>query len=144
MQCRVHAVIAASIFLSSASLRPRSEFRYWEGGLRLSEKRGLNMDKFAYPHRRVGSPNAPARSRRARSVARGQHNAHRTPNPVPSGWNADHVGEDRQRSHPEATQMPALRAFMSAFVSVVNGVFGSSPDVLADFGIPASCPRPYA
>ena len=44
----------------------------------------------------------------------------------------------------EATQMPALRAFMSAFVSVVNGVFGSSPDVLADFGIPASCPRPYA
>jgi|CZKU01.1.fsa_nt_gi hypothetical protein len=40
--------------------------------------------------------------------------------------------------------MPALRAFMSAFVSVVNGVFGSSPDVLADFGIPASCPRPYA
>jgi len=35
----------------------------------------------------------------------------------------------------EATQMPALRAFMSAFVSVVNGAFGSSPDVLADFGI---------
>jgi hypothetical protein len=35
----------------------------------------------------------------------------------------------------EATQTPAVRAFMSAFVSVVNGAFGSSPDVLADFGI---------
>ena len=35
----------------------------------------------------------------------------------------------------EATQMPALRAFMSAFESFVKGAFGSSPDVLADFGI---------
>ena len=35
----------------------------------------------------------------------------------------------------EAAQMPALRAFMSAFESYVKGAFGSSPDVLADFGI---------
>ena len=35
----------------------------------------------------------------------------------------------------EATQMPALRAFMSAFESFLKGAFGSSPDVLADFGI---------
>ena len=35
----------------------------------------------------------------------------------------------------EATQMPALRAFMSAFESFLMGAFGSSPDVLADFGI---------
>jgi hypothetical protein len=35
----------------------------------------------------------------------------------------------------EATRMPALRAFMSAFESFVKGAFGSSPDVLADFGI---------
>jgi hypothetical protein len=34
----------------------------------------------------------------------------------------------------EATQMPALRAFMSAFESFIMGAFGSSPDVLADFG----------
>jgi hypothetical protein len=35
----------------------------------------------------------------------------------------------------EATQMPALRAFMSSYEAFVKGAFGSSPDVLADFGI---------
>jgi hypothetical protein len=35
----------------------------------------------------------------------------------------------------EAVQMPALRTFMSAFESFVKAAFGSSPDVLADFGI---------
>jgi hypothetical protein len=35
----------------------------------------------------------------------------------------------------EVTQMPALRAFMSAFESYVKGAFGSSLDVLADFGL---------
>ena len=35
----------------------------------------------------------------------------------------------------EATQMPALRAFLSAIESFVKGAFGPSPDVLADFGI---------
>jgi hypothetical protein len=35
----------------------------------------------------------------------------------------------------EAAQRPALRAFMSAFESFVKAAFGSSPDVLADFGI---------
>jgi hypothetical protein len=35
----------------------------------------------------------------------------------------------------EATQMPSLRAFMSAFEAYVRAAFGSSPDVLADFGI---------
>jgi hypothetical protein len=35
----------------------------------------------------------------------------------------------------EANQTPALRAFTSAFVSYVRGAFGSSPDVLADFGV---------
>jgi hypothetical protein len=35
----------------------------------------------------------------------------------------------------EATQMPALRAFLSAFESFVKGAFGPSPDVLAAFGI---------
>jgi hypothetical protein len=35
----------------------------------------------------------------------------------------------------EATQMPALRAYMSAFEAYVKAAFGSSPDVLADFGI---------
>jgi len=42
----------------------------------------------------------------------------------------------------EAAQMPALRAFMSAFESVVKGAFGSSPDVLADFGITRKSPAP--
>jgi hypothetical protein len=35
----------------------------------------------------------------------------------------------------EAANMPALRAFKSAFVSYVKGAYGTSPDVLADFGI---------
>jgi hypothetical protein len=35
----------------------------------------------------------------------------------------------------EAAQLPALRAFMSAFESFVKAAYGSSPDVLADFGI---------
>jgi hypothetical protein len=35
----------------------------------------------------------------------------------------------------EVAQMPALRAFMSAFESSLRAAFGSSPDVLADFGI---------
>jgi hypothetical protein len=35
----------------------------------------------------------------------------------------------------EVAQMPALRAFMSAFESFVKAAFGSSPDVLTDFGI---------
>ncbi len=42
----------------------------------------------------------------------------------------------------EATQMPALRAFMSAFESYVRAAFGSSPDVLADFGITRRAPTP--
>jgi hypothetical protein len=42
----------------------------------------------------------------------------------------------------EDTQMPALRAFMSAFESVLKGAFGSSPDVLADFGITRKSPAP--
>jgi len=42
----------------------------------------------------------------------------------------------------EAAQTPALRAFMSAFESVVKGAFGSSPDVLADFGITRKSPAP--
>jgi hypothetical protein len=35
----------------------------------------------------------------------------------------------------ESSNMPALRAFKSAFVSYVKGAFGGQPDVLADFGI---------
>ena len=35
----------------------------------------------------------------------------------------------------EAAQLPALRAFMSAFESFVKAAYGSSPDVLADFGM---------
>jgi hypothetical protein len=35
----------------------------------------------------------------------------------------------------EVAQTPALRAFMSAFEMHVKAAFGSSPDVLADFGI---------
>ena len=35
----------------------------------------------------------------------------------------------------EAAQTPALRAFMSAYESYVKAAFGSSPDVLADFGL---------
>ena len=35
----------------------------------------------------------------------------------------------------EVAQTPALRAFMSAFESFVRAAYGSSPDVLADFGI---------
>jgi hypothetical protein len=35
----------------------------------------------------------------------------------------------------EATQLPALRAFMSAFVSYVKVAFGTSPAALADFGV---------
>ena len=43
----------------------------------------------------------------------------------------------RARIANEATQMPALRAFMSAFESYVRAAFGSSPDVLADFDSPS-------
>jgi hypothetical protein len=35
----------------------------------------------------------------------------------------------------EVTQRPPLRAFMSALTSYVKVTFGTSPDVLADFGI---------
>src|SRR5882672_8057908 len=41
----------------------------------------------------------------------------------------------RARITAEATEMPALRAFMSAFRSFIKGAFSNSPDVLADFGI---------
>jgi hypothetical protein len=35
----------------------------------------------------------------------------------------------------ESTNMPSLRTFMSAYVAYVKVVYGTSPDVLADFGI---------
>ena len=35
----------------------------------------------------------------------------------------------------ETANMPALRTFMSAYVSYVKAAYGTSPDVLADFGI---------
>jgi hypothetical protein len=35
----------------------------------------------------------------------------------------------------ESAQAPALRTFMSAFASFVKVAYGTSPDVLADFGI---------
>jgi hypothetical protein len=41
----------------------------------------------------------------------------------------------------EATDMPALRVFMNAVESAVMAAFGSSPDVLADFGMSPK-PRP--
>lgn len=36
----------------------------------------------------------------------------------------------------EGAQLPALLAFMSAFVAFVKATFGNSPEVLADFGLP--------
>jgi hypothetical protein len=41
----------------------------------------------------------------------------------------------------ETAQMPALRTFMSAYVSFVKAAYGTSPDALADFGIN---PKPRA
>jgi len=35
----------------------------------------------------------------------------------------------------ETADMPALHAFLNAFVSFVKATYGSAPDVLADFGI---------
>jgi len=35
----------------------------------------------------------------------------------------------------EASQLPALRGFMTAFESYLRGAYGSQPDVLADFGL---------
>jgi hypothetical protein len=35
----------------------------------------------------------------------------------------------------EAADMPALRTFMGALVTYVKAVYGSAPDVLADFGV---------
>jgi hypothetical protein len=35
----------------------------------------------------------------------------------------------------EKAQLPALRAFMSAFIAFVKATFGNSPEVLADFGL---------
>jgi len=35
----------------------------------------------------------------------------------------------------EASEMPALRVFLDAFVSFVRAAFGTQPDVLADFGL---------
>ena len=42
----------------------------------------------------------------------------------------------------EATQMPALRAFKSAYRTHIKAAFGSSPDVLADFGITPKAREP--
>jgi hypothetical protein len=43
----------------------------------------------------------------------------------------------------EAAQAPALRTFLVAFVGYVRSAFGSSPDVLADFGLaPKKVPMP--
>jgi hypothetical protein len=43
----------------------------------------------------------------------------------------------------EDTQGPALRTFFIAFVTYVRSAFGSSPDVLADFGLaPKKVPAP--
>jgi hypothetical protein len=36
----------------------------------------------------------------------------------------------------ETAQLPALRAFLVAYVAFVRGTFGNSPDILADFGLP--------
>jgi len=35
----------------------------------------------------------------------------------------------------EASQLPALRGFMTAFESYLRGAYGSQPDVLAEFGL---------
>jgi len=35
----------------------------------------------------------------------------------------------------EASQGPAMRAFVQAFIAFVRAAFGNSPDVLADFGL---------
>jgi hypothetical protein len=37
----------------------------------------------------------------------------------------------------ETAQAVAMNAFISAFVKIVRGMFGSQPDVLADFGLQA-------
>jgi hypothetical protein len=43
----------------------------------------------------------------------------------------------------EKTAMPALRTFMSAYVTYIKAAFGSAPDVLADFGLkPKKAPTP--
>jgi hypothetical protein len=41
----------------------------------------------------------------------------------------------------EKTDMPALRTFMSAFVTFVKAAYGNAPDVLADFGLHPPKPR---
>ena len=42
----------------------------------------------------------------------------------------------------ERAQLPALIAFMLAYVAYVKGTFGNTPDVLADFGlVPKKAPR---
>lgn len=41
----------------------------------------------------------------------------------------------------EANQSTAMNAFLSAFVKIVRGLFGSQPDVLADFGLQPEKPR---
>src|SRR5580693_3653716 len=35
----------------------------------------------------------------------------------------------------EASQLPSLRGFMTAYESYLRGVYGSQPDVLAEFGL---------
>jgi hypothetical protein len=43
----------------------------------------------------------------------------------------------------ERAQLPALRAFLLAFVGLVKAQFGTQPDVLADFGLrPKKVPAP--
>ena len=43
----------------------------------------------------------------------------------------------------EASQLPTLRGFMTAYESYVRGVYGSQPDVLAEFGLqPRKAPTP--
>jgi hypothetical protein len=43
----------------------------------------------------------------------------------------------------ENAQLPALLAFMTAYVAFVKATFGNTPDVLADFGlVPKTAPTP--
>ena len=41
----------------------------------------------------------------------------------------------------ESADAPALRTFMSALVAYVKAVYGTQPDVLADFGLTPKAPR---
>ena len=81
------------------------------------------------PERRFQSrkPKRSCAIKAPRSAARGQHNAHPTPHPFPSRWNADHVGRGKQTRRFRVSPLEAGDYEIEAFDGVNVPARGSGP-----------------